>query len=120
MVPPKTTASVGIRGLRFLPEVPAALLNPVINAGKGRLRVNGVVPGAHILWYRGGQTAGVYDLNWNKVDELPVDAEDFLLPTGAASFSIESQSAGRPWLECQCITADHEIAVEYENRDGDH
>ena len=120
MVPPKTTASVGIKGLRFLPEVPAALLNPVIKAGKGSLRVTGLVPAAHILWYRGGQTAGVYDLNWNQVDALPVESDNFLLPAGTSSFSIESQSTARPWLECQCITADHEIALEDERRDGDH
>ena len=108
MVPEKTNASVTIENMRFLPEVDSSLNNPKIVINGGLLQILGQIPSGHNLWYKGGDSIGVYNLNWHKVKDLPVTKDSFLVKPGDNQFSIHHEGKEMPWLECQCIAADHD------------
>ena len=105
-VPPKTHAKVTVSNIRPLREEARALSNLGIGLGDGRyLVVEGPVPSGHYLWYRGGDSVGLYDLSWNKVRDLAVRQRNFVFPAGNMEISIESQNSNqRPWLEMQFFT----------------
>jgi hypothetical protein len=84
-VPPKTTVDIAVANIRVLPEVPAALVNPVITLGAGSLQIAGTVSSESYVWYKGGDTIGVYDLNWNKIADLPVRKTGLYGAQGVAS-----------------------------------
>jgi hypothetical protein len=112
MVPPKTKASVVVEEIRFLPEKPSALINPVVECGSGTISIQGTIPSDHYLWYRGGDSVEVFDLNWNKLQELPVVENNAQVPAGRSDIRINNQnSAGDPWLECQFFVRDVPIHV---------
>jgi hypothetical protein len=103
-IPPRTNPKVRIANLRVLADVPSKLVNPVIHTGSGRLSVRGEIASGCYLRYDGGETAGVYDRNWNKLKELRVTREDYRMPTGYAPVWVEvADDAPRPWLELQAI-----------------
>ncbi|MBC8472252.1 MAG: hypothetical protein H8D56_22550 [Planctomycetes bacterium] len=112
MVPANKTASVDIEGMRFLPEKESSLLNPVISIGSGSLKIEGKIQTGRNLWYKGGATIGIYDLNWNKVKDMPVQSDNFIMNTGENQVTIMSKSREKPWLECQFITADNKIEIK--------
>jgi hypothetical protein len=104
-VPPQTKASVAVSNLRLLQEVEARLVNPVLKVGKGKLRVQGSLPSDRYLWFTGGDTIGVYDLNWNLLDKLPVVKENFRVPAGPTRYRIDAEPAAHmPWLAVQILT----------------
>lgn len=106
-VPPKTAASVLIEDIRFLPEKSAALVNPVVHFGDGTFTIKGEIPSDHYLWYTGGDKIGVYDLNWNKLSELPVELDNAVVPAGESTVKITHQaSKGNPWVECSFLVYD--------------
>ncbi len=101
-VPPKTTVDIAVANIRVLPEIPAELVNPVITLGAGSLQIAGTVSSESYVWYKGGDTIGVYDLNWNKIADLPVRKQAFTAPKGSLQIRVESPGANPvPWLECQ-------------------
>ncbi|MEI8309702.1 MAG: hypothetical protein WCH98_02995 [Verrucomicrobiota bacterium] len=110
IIPPETTAHVKIENLRILKEVKTELKNPVFRVGLGSLRVNGTIPSDCYLWFTGGDSIGIYDLNWKKVADLPVTKENFVVPEGETEISIESAS-NQPWLECQFFVQDHPMLL---------
>ena len=114
-VPPKTSVDIKISNLRILPEIPSALKNPVIALGAGSLQIMGVIPSDSYLWYQGGDTVAVHDLNWKKIAELPVKKQNFIAPKGPLQIRIESpDSAPAPWLECQFFVKDTPMVVSEE------
>jgi hypothetical protein len=101
-VPPKTTVDIKVSKIRLLPEVPTALINPVIMIGAGTMQLSGTVPSDSYVWYTGGDTIGVYDLNWKKRADLPVKKKAFIAPRGPLQIRVESPGSNpMPWLECQ-------------------
>ncbi len=101
-VPPKTTVDIKVSKIRLLPEVPTALINPVIMIGAGSMQLSGTVPSDSYVWYTGGDTIGVYDLNWKKRADLPVKKKAFIAPRGPLQIRVESPGSNpMPWLECQ-------------------
>jgi hypothetical protein len=104
-LPAGKKASVRIEGLQALGEVPAALANPVIRTGTGTLTVKGSVASGQYLQYEGGATAAVYDENWNRIREWPVEKKDYVMPSGWVPVSVEADaSKGKPWLDVQFRT----------------
>jgi hypothetical protein len=88
----------------MLGEIPSLIKNPVIHAGSGALLIRGEVKSDQYLWYQGGDTVGVYDLNWCLQGNLPVVRQDYEVETGFSEFWIDGEgSAPPPWLDVQFI-----------------
>ena len=105
-------ASVLLEDLRFLPEKESALVNPTIQVDRGTIAIEGTIPSDHYLWYQGGDKVGVYDLNWNKLHDLPVTLTDAEASSGEAEISVTNQNrAGNPWLEVQFFVKDKPMLV---------
>jgi hypothetical protein len=104
-VPGKTRASVVVRNLRALREISTQLSDPEIRIGRGVLRCSGAVQTGEYLEYTGGQTAHVYDRNWNLLRELRAELRDFVMPTGEETVTITgADGAPVPWLDVQLMT----------------
>lgn len=111
-LPPHAKATVKVEQLTALGEIPVALQNPVVRVGTGQLRVRGVIASGQFLQYTGGDTAIVYDENWRRLAELPVEKADYAMPSGQAGVAVTVEQAGPlPWLEVQFITTGVPIPV---------
>eukprot|EP00521_Asterionellopsis_glacialis_P008109 CAMPEP_0195287524 /NCGR_PEP_ID=MMETSP0707-20130614/4546_1 /TAXON_ID=33640 /ORGANISM="Asterionellopsis glacialis, Strain CCMP134" /LENGTH=1015 /DNA_ID=CAMNT_0040347285 /DNA_START=99 /DNA_END=3146 /DNA_ORIENTATION=+ len=110
-IPAKTRSSVFVERMQFLPEKISMLKNPVIKCGKGSISITGDVHSDSYIWYKGGDKAKVYDLNWNEKDELPAEVIDAKVAPGLSDISIENHNGedGDPWLECQFFVKDTAI-----------
>ena len=74
--------------------------------------MKGAVASGQILQYEGGGTAGVFDENWNKVRDLPVEKKEYVMPAGWAPVSISAPASNaKPWLEVQFLTEGEPIVV---------
>ncbi len=112
-LPAKTDASVLVEDIRFLPELASDLRNPVIHVGSGTLKVDGVIPTDHYLWYWGGDSLGVYDLNWNLKKTLDVKLEDYKAPTGYHPVRITHDEGNlNPWLETLFFVHDKPMPIK--------
>jgi hypothetical protein len=112
MIPPRSTPRVRITGLRLLRDVPSKLVRPVIRIGSGSLAVDGEIETGCYLRYDSGDSATVFDRNWNTLRTLPVAADGSLMPAGFASVRIDvPEDAPRPWLEVQAIVTGEPIHV---------
>ncbi|MCX7008476.1 MAG: hypothetical protein NTY53_14705, partial [Kiritimatiellaeota bacterium] len=111
-LPPQCKATVRVEGLTALAEIPAALNDPVIRTGAGTLTVKGSIASGNYLQYDGGATATVFDENWNRLHELPVDKKDYVMPSGWAPVSISTAGTqAQPWLEVQFLTEGEPMLV---------
>jgi hypothetical protein len=111
-VPGKTRACVEVRNLRALREISTQLNDPEVRIGRGMLRCRGAVQTGEYLEYTGGQTAHVYDRNWNLLRELPVESRDFIMPTGEETVTIAGADGSPvPWLDVQIMTEGTPIMV---------
>lgn len=112
-VKPNSEASVLLEDLRFLPEKPSALVNPSIHLGSGRFTINGTIPSDRYLWYQGGDTVGTYDLNWSKLEDLPVTLANAEAASGDVDLSVTNHNPdGSPWLEVQVFVKDAHMPVK--------
>jgi hypothetical protein len=118
-LPAGSEASLKVSGLKALKEIPVPLTDPVIATAQGTLSVQGLVPNEHYLEYQGGQTATLYDANWNKVAELPVQAENAMVPAKDSPITVKTaQSGPLPWLEVQFLTRGEPIRVAKPGAEG--
>jgi hypothetical protein len=100
----KTHPTVLVEHLRLLAATPSSIQDPVIHAGSGTLAIKGEVRTDHYLWYRGGDTVGVYDLNWHLVATLPAVPTTYGVDEGFSEFRIEGRCGeSPPWLDVQFI-----------------
>jgi len=112
-LPPGTKASVHVEGLAALAEVPARLENPVVHVGAGALTVHGQIESGQYLQFEGGDSAAVFDENWNKLGDLRVTRTGYSMPSGFSPISIHSASKASPWLEVQFMTEGEPMAVPF-------
>jgi hypothetical protein len=111
-VPANTTSSIVVEDMRFLPEQASALVNPSIEFGDGSLEIDGTIPTDRYLWYQGGSTVGVYDLNWDKLEDLRVKGTNSRSSVGDIDISIVNNNEGSdPWLEVQFFAQDRPMSV---------
>jgi hypothetical protein len=105
-VPANVDAQVMVKAIRPMREVATEVQDLTIKiASSGELVVPGVISSGHYLWYRGGGSVGLYDLNWNKVKDIRVKKRDFIFPKGALDVTLDSTSTQEPpWLEVQFFT----------------
>ena len=112
IVPPRTAVDVTVEDIRVMPETPARLERPTVRVAKGSLTILGDVPSGRYIWYRGGDTVIVRDLNWREIETLPVRKRDFVAPRGELDLQVESRVAGPlPWLEVQFFVEDEPLAL---------
>jgi hypothetical protein len=112
-VPPQTHVDVVVSNLRLLPESPVVLRDPVISINNGTLQVSGEVRSDSYLWYRGGDTVGVYDLNWKPLAPLPVVSKNFTAPQGDMDLKISAPDIDPSvWFECQFFVKDSPMIVK--------
>jgi len=96
---------VTIEGIKALKDLPSALVNPVIHVGRGTLRVEGTVKTDEILQYEGGNSATLYDRNWNRIADLPVQADRYVMPSGYDRIKVTGdQKDPQPWMFVRFIT----------------
>ena len=74
--------------MRFLPEKESVLKDAVIQVGEGKMTILGEVESGHYLWYQGGDSVSVYDLNWNKLKELPIKNNSYQASNGDNEIKI--------------------------------
>jgi hypothetical protein len=111
-VPPNTSADITVSNLRVLPEIAGELQNPVIRIGAGALQIGGTIPSSSYIWYQGGATAAIYDLNWNKTADLPVKKQNFIAPQGPLKVGVVCPGANpQPWLECQFFVKEKPMII---------
>lgn len=111
-IPKQTNARIKVEGLKALKEIDTELVNPVIHTGKGTLEVSGNIASGQYLEYKCGDKVTVYDENWNKVKELPVEKCNYEMDKGWSEVSVTtSQKKPLPWLEVQFMTEGEPIMV---------
>ncbi len=88
------------------------LKDPVIQIGEGEMTIVGEVKSGHYLWYMGGDSVGVYDLNWNKLKELPIRNNSCQASDGDNEIKIINNNEGNnPWLEVQFFVKDKAMLI---------
>lgn len=103
-LPPIRKAQVTVSRMQALAEIAVSLTDPILVLGEHRFSMKGVVSSGEYIQYQGGKVVTVYDANWNKLRELPVDGGGEI-PTGPVSVWLDGQSSGpAPWLEVQITT----------------
>jgi hypothetical protein len=114
-IPKVTTVDIKVSNLRLLNELETELVNPEIHVGSGVLKLTGRIETEQYIWYKGGRSAGVYDRNWNKLKELPVQKKEFVATPGMNDVSVQSVSSKvRPWVECQFFAKDAPLPVTHQ------
>jgi hypothetical protein len=114
-VPPGTDATAVVSNLRLLTEIPSSLVNPTLKINDGELQIKGEVKSDHYIWFTGGDTVGVYDLNWNEVGRLPVTKKDFVVPGKGSQVEYQILSEGAepsPQLGVEIFTAGEPMPME--------
>ncbi|MDF7827094.1 hypothetical protein P4B35_23930, partial [Pontiellaceae bacterium B12227] len=81
-VPATTHAKINVAGIKALREIKSKLVNPVVSCGEGSIQVIGTIETGQYLEYAGGNTATVYDRNWNKVAEFRVRKKNYSIGKG--------------------------------------
>ena len=103
-MPAHSHAKVTVEGIKALSEISSALVNPVIHVGGGTLSIQGTVKTDEILQYEGGHSATLYDKNWNEITDLPVKADNYVMPTGYHKVTVTNgtvtgdQDNPQPWM----------------------
>ncbi len=112
-VPAKTHAKAIVTNLRPLQETPSRLQDLSIKLDSdSELVVQGMIPSDHYIWYRGGDSIDLYDLNWNRVGKLPVRKQRFVFPAGQFSVKLKGIDPERnPWLEVQFLTKGDPVQI---------
>ncbi len=107
-----TQPKVLIENLRMVGETPSSVKNLTVHAGSGTLTVQGEVKTDQYLWYQGGDSVGVYDLDWHLLQTLPVVRKDYEVDKGFNEFWIDGECATpAPWFDAQFITKGDVIEV---------
>ena len=81
-IPVRRKATVKVEGLKALAETEVTLRNPVIHVGDGTMTIEGEVKSNQQLRYTGGNTVGLHDRNWKKIEDLPVKLDDYVIGKG--------------------------------------
>jgi hypothetical protein len=103
---------VGIVNLRLLDEKPATYKAVVVKLGQGMLGIQGEVSSNQYLWYRGGDTIGVYDLNWNKMKDLPVRLKNFAAVSGENILQVWVREKDPVWMDVQFFVKDTPLIIK--------
>jgi len=110
-LPPRCEARVSVSSLQALAEIPVTLTDPVVVLGERQFSMKGEISTGEYLQYQGGKLATVYDANWNRLRELPVEGGGEI-PTGPLSTRVDGRSNGaQPWLEIQVMTLGSPLKV---------
>jgi hypothetical protein len=106
-VPAGINCSVEVLDIQTLHEDrTTGLIDPVLTLNSDSVSVQGTVSYNHYLVYKGGSTAGVYDPNWNFVENLSVTGTGLTAVHGSGNtFSVLS-AAANTWLSSRIKVGD--------------
>lgn len=110
-VPAATQSIVEVTGIVAMKENrDTGLIDPELTLNEQTVKVHGTIPYNHYLVYSEGESARVYDSNWNELDEqdFPVtgDVQSFTAVHGSNSFSVMSESSSNTWLSSRIKVED--------------
>jgi hypothetical protein len=113
MLPANSKASVTVAGLTALRELDTELKDPAFQFGNDSLTIRGAIPSGSYLTWDGGETATIYDANWNRTGGVPVIGTSVNVPEGQFEFKLSSSytNAALPWVDLQLITQGTPISV---------
>lgn len=112
-IPPKSKSRVQLHAMKLLYEHDVQLKGLVIRMNQGTLSLQGTVSSDQYLWYRGGNDIGIYDLNWNKLSDVPVLLNGFMADSGENKFSLENrQQEEKPWFDLQLMVKGNSIKLK--------
>ncbi|MEM7457599.1 MAG: hypothetical protein AAF456_24935, partial [Planctomycetota bacterium] len=109
-IPANSAPAIEIESFAAVVEKPVQVSDLTVKLGGGALTFQGVVRTGNYLWYRGGNRADVYDLNWQKLGELEVECDSFIARHGPQPMSITAGGAS-PFVEAQLVVVDAPIPV---------
>lgn len=90
-----------------------SLTNPTVSiGGGGSLSVTGTVSPGQYLYYYGGSTAQLYDVNWNLLGNLPAVASTFTVGTGSNTVAVADGNGAPVGLETQFIVLGPEYVLK--------
>lgn len=110
-VPASTQANITVGGIKALKEQATQLVNPVIHCGTQSVKVFGTIQTGQYLEYKGGDTANVYDNNWNLVSELTIQKSGQGVNTGWQTVTVNADNDALPWMEIQCLVEGDPISI---------
>lgn len=102
-VPKGVSPRVNIEALELIPAYRTEVNKLSLMLGGAALQVGGPVYTDEYLWYRGGDTVQVYDLNWNLSRSLPVKVRGLQLNSGTYPMQFWAEDT-QPHLELQMIS----------------
>jgi hypothetical protein len=113
VIPPNTNVDVKISNLRLMKEHSVTLEQTTIRLNNGSLTIHGQVDSDQYLWYKGGKSIGVYDLNWNLIKHLPITTSHFVANNASNILSIDAKVKGNlpPWFEVQFMVKDEPLQL---------
>ena len=60
----------------------------------------------------GDDSATLFDRNWNKLADLPVEPEHYVMPTGYHKVAVPGEEGGQsPWMFVRFVTEDDDPIV---------
>lgn len=110
-VPGRCDAKVTIKDLRIMQDYVAEVENPVIKCSGGSLKILGSVASGQYLWYCGGDSVTLYDNNWNKIKDLPVESKKFTIPKGQSEISITAKSKADIFVQYLLVGKDKPMLI---------
>jgi hypothetical protein len=105
-----TKSWMGIGSIHFTPA-PGADITKIVFAEFKWVTVHGQIESGQYLQFEGGDSAAVFDENWNKLGDLRVRRAGYRMPSGFFPVSTHSASKASPWLEVQFMTEAEPMAV---------
>lgn len=113
MLPAKSKTRVTVEGLTALREVDTQLKNAVLHFGSKSVTLQGAIPSGTYLTWDGGETAVLYDANWNETGRLSVTGGSREVPEGPFEFRLTSSDTDTPppWIDLQLLTRGVPIVV---------
>lgn len=116
IVPPKTDAKVTVKGIRMLEECEAVVSNLTIKSKSGSLRVMGDLKSGEYVWYRGGESADIYDSNYKLLRSVECVNKNFVMPSGESTISISGKSSAKGNVSLQYLLMAKGESIEIKTR----
>jgi hypothetical protein len=108
-VPAKTTASVTVKGIKLLKEIPVPLRELTISNSTGELKVRGDISTGDYIEYDGADTAIIYDPNWHEKQTVKVPNTCFTARSGYDTYHFSADQ--QAWIEVQLFTEGEAIVA---------
>jgi autotransporter-associated beta strand protein len=98
-VPSGVTPNIQVSSITTMQENQTiGLVNPTLTLNGNNATITGTIPYNDYVVYSGGNTASVYDANWNFLITLPAGGATLTAVNGLNSFSVSTPSSPNTWM----------------------